>query len=80
MISTLLGEAETRHKSSPTIASKSWITLVKLVAKLIIDNTELKLALRNTQQQYLNHDLHLEAVEAKADRVLRQLSNITHDD
>lgn len=72
MISQLLGDAELKDKMAQTTSSKNWLKLIKIVAKLVIDNTELKMSLYNLQMQYLNHDLHLEAVEAKADRALRQ--------
>lgn len=79
MISKLLGAAETRHGLAPTTASKSWLTLVKLVAKLMVDNTDLRLALSELHYDNMNHDLHLAAIEAKTDRALKQLHDQRQD-
>jgi len=64
-ISKLLADAELKDKMAQTTSSKNWLALIRVVAKLITENIDLKIALRELQYENLNHDLHLEALESK---------------
>jgi hypothetical protein len=74
-ISKLLGDAELKDTMAQTTSSKNWLTLIRVVAKLITENTDLKLALREVRYEYINHDLHLDALNAKVDRLSKQLQD-----
>jgi uncharacterized protein (UPF0335 family) len=52
-----------------TTSSKNWLALVRLVAKLTIEKTDLKIAIRELQYENLNHDLHLDALISRIERL-----------
>ena len=79
MLTKLVSDAELKHEMADSAASRNWLTLIKIVQVIIIENTELKIQLHELKSKYLNHDLHLEAIEAKADRALKQLYDQRQD-
>jgi CRISPR/Cas system Type II protein with McrA/HNH and RuvC-like nuclease domain len=79
-ISKLLGDAELKDKMASTTSSKNWLTLVRILAKLITENTDLKIELRELKHEYINHDLHLAALNAKVDRALKRLEVMEPDE